>query len=209
MSGSRLERLSGSTAGDKREISFLPTRSLGSKPRLSDNRLASPLPRAHSSSVPDEQGESTDLDEISEDEFEFQEKNRPKGGYFERSKEPDGWAMNGKVIRKDYVHTATRLILFRVMCRILPSIIRGQANSLKVSLATMGAKFLLWLTVKEAARDVAKWVIAVITIFINAEAEKSLEKLIRGECLVVQRQLFRLALEKHRKRGRRTVATRH
>lgn len=136
--------------------------------------------------------------------------NFPPGGYFKRSTEPDTWALSGRAVRLDVAVLALRLLTFKVVTRSFPSIYRRKLTSMRQSLIEAGAKFVIGKAVKILAKELLSWVQFVFDLWDAAKGQKEFEMLIRGQALVLQRQLRDQALPiGRRKRHRKFVSSRH
>ena len=136
--------------------------------------------------------------------------NRPPGGYFPRSTEPDTWELRGRAVRLDVAVLALRLLTFKVVTRSFPSIYRRNLGQMKQSLIEAAAKFVIGKAVRQLVAELLSWVKFVFDLWSAAKGQKEFEMLIRGQALVLQRQLRDQALPiGRRKRHRKVVSSRH
>lgn len=136
--------------------------------------------------------------------------NRPPGGYFPRSTEPDSWALRGRAVRLDVAVLALRLLTFKVVTRTYPSIYRQKVSTMKGKLLEAGAKFVIGKAAKALSKELLGWVQFFFDLWNAAKGQKELERLIRAQALVLQRQLRDQALPiARRRRHRKIVCSRH
>lgn len=128
----------------------------------------------------------------------------PRGHYFTRSSEPDGWDTSGKAIPVDVAVTAVRIFAFKAAVKIYPAITRQKAEATRATLSSFSS-----LLLRAAWKDLVNVIFKILSLWNAVKGQMELEQIIRAQALITQRQLLGCALEKSHGKRRKIVSTRN